>query len=618
MVMANASMSTALFVPTERWGWEFVDPGDPRRSALADRQPVLPEPPPRPAPAPKTGMSMTKRVVILAVLCLVFLPAAASAPAALLVPLIAAAVLLLPRVLASSKASSALQEWESGRQRAQRAYEQQLREWRANLAAHGQAESQRLAEVDLWYPLALQTSTDRVDVVGGVPGGWRHMLTTFGVTVLARQTTMLVLDLSEEGVADGLMEISSGRCPVQGFRLPEDGDKLDLLSGLDADEIAEILADAADALRSTPNAALRATDADILRAVAQRLNESIRPARLAAGISVLQRTYDDDDGGGGVLTQDEISKLTNYIDRVGSGERVQEQLQFLRVAMNLLQTAKADGRSQAVSSPIGQLMRGKSPRSAGRLDNLWRDGGLTVIATESPNASKKDFTDRVLFHSLLQRLRDRNSSISPNQVLVVVGADHIGAQALEAMARQCRAREVRLVYFFEHLRDSSQRLLGGGQSAAMIMRLGNGAEAAAAAEFIGRGYSFKLSQITRQLGSTDSVGGGENWGNSTTTGWSRQTNSGPDGASSGRSYSESVSESYQKMSNWSRAESVMDGATQQRVYEFAIEPQTVQTLPVTAFILVEGGAQGRRASIADCNPAIAMLDRVAKPAVLAH
>ena len=153
----------------------------------------------------------------------------------------------------------------------------------------------------------------------------------------------------------------------------------------------------------------------------------------------------------------------------------------------------------------------------------------------------------------------------------------------------------------------------------MIMRLGHAAEAAAAAEYIGRGYSFKLSQITRQLGSTDTVGGGDSWGTATTTGWGQQSTSSPDGGSSGTSYSESISESFQKMSNWSRAESVSESTTHQRVYEFAVEPQTVQTLPVTAFILVEGGTQGRRASIADCNPAIAMLDRVAGgPRALTH
>lgn len=605
--------SDLLFVATERWGWEFLDPGDPRTSPLANRQPVLPEPPSKPLPARITGMSMTKRVVIVVVLFLIFLSAAGSAPAALLIPIIAGAALLGPPLAAKSKASSALQAWENDQRSARFRYDNELSQWRAALADHDRSEAGRLAQVDLWYPLALQTAADRVDVVGGVPAGWRHMLTTFGVTALTRRAPMLVLDFTEENVAGGLAELSANKCPVQTIRLPEDGGTLDMLSGLDADEIAEILSEAADTLRSNPDASLRTTDSDIIRAVGERLDGSITTARLAAGIRVLLRNYDDEEG---ALSVEEVTKLTRQIDSVGSGERAQDQLRFLRAALDLLGKSQSPGTSSA-AGPIAQLSKGKSRRMLPSVEQLWRDGGLTVIATESRKASQKDFTDRVMFHSLLQRLRDRNSSVIPSQVLVVIGADHIGAQALEAMARQCRARDVRLVYFFEHLRDSSQRLLGAGNSATMIMRLGNGSEAATAAEFIGRGYAFKLSQITRQLGSTDTVGGGQSSGVSTATSWGQQDSSGQGGWSAGRSYSESLTESFQQMSNWSQTKSVTDGITQQRVYEFAVEPQTVQTLPVTAFVVVDGGAQGRRAAIADCNPAIAMLDRVAtRPATL--
>jgi hypothetical protein len=47
------------------------------------------------------------------------------------------------------------------------------------------------------------------------------------------------------------------------------------------------------------------------------------------------------------------------------------------------------------------------------------------------------------------------------------------------------------------------------------------------------------------------------------------------------------------------------------VYEFAVEPTQIQSMPVTAFIFV-GASRGQRQVVAaDCNPGISLLDRVA-------
>jgi hypothetical protein len=42
-----------------------------------------------------------------------------------------------------------------------------------------------------------------------------------------------------------------------------------------------------------------------------------------------------------------------------------------------------------------------------------------------------------------------------------------------------------------------------------------------------------------------------------------------------------------------------------------VEPAVLQSLPETAFVLVEAAAGGRRVRFGDCNPGIAMLERVA-------
>jgi hypothetical protein len=54
------------------------------------------------------------------------------------------------------------------------------------------------------------------------------------------------------------------------------------------------------------------------------------------------------------------------------------------------------------------------------------------------------------------------------------------------------------------------------------------------------------------------------------------------------------------------------------VYEFAVEPVQIQSMPVTAFIFA-GTTGGRRHIVAgDCNPGIALLDRVASVAGSQH
>lgn len=579
-----------LCVPYERWGWEYVDPGAPQPSPLLNQQPVFYEPP-RPALEPTRPRSTGKRVAVFAVLCLFGLPMAAISPAFLLILGVVAAAMFLPGIFESNRSVSANRAWHARRQQAQDTFDNQIAQWSQAIANHDEAERRRLRTADLWHPLSLRSPSDRVDVVGGVPEGWRQMLITFGATVGARQQPLLVLDLTQESIADGLTELAAGMWTTQHFQLPQDGHRLDVLAGLTPDEVAEIVAEAAETMRGTSDPALRATDEDLLRAVASQLDGQVTTGRLAAGFRVLQRTYDGDD-----LSGQEMTRLTRQIDLIGSGERVQDQIRFLRVALDLL----TNGATTAHTAQADVL-------------TLWRSNPITVITTTSPHATKKDFTDRALFHSTLQRLRDPSVAVA-NQVLVIAGADHLGATALEAMTKLARARGVRLVYFFERLRDNVERLVGSGHSATMIMRLGHAAEASAAAEYIGRGYSFKIAQYTKQNGTTDSAGGSNSWGTTMSQSWGQNAGVGASGetlnSSFGNSYNYSTGQSSEQGTNWSFARSVTVGTTDQRVYEFDIEPQTIQSLPITAFVLVEGDGSRRRAALADASPGIAALDRV--------
>lgn len=586
-----SSLERSLFVPAQRWGWQYVDPGAPASSALRDRPPVYQEP-----PRPNTldlehriadaRSKLGKRIAIVVVSVLVF--ANVGSGGGLVISLALAGFFFVPMLLAQRQLGAREDEWQTRRQADKARHDKATRDWQDAIRREEQGEWSRVRTAPVWFPVQFTAESDRIDVFGGAPYGWPHLLVTFGAAAVANKAALLVLDFSEHDVAAGFMDLAVRETPVTGMQLPRDADKLDLLDGLDSEEIAEVFAEALETRRGAPDPGLRALDAEVLLAIARRLDGQITAARLAAGVRVLQRIREPE----GLLTLEELDRVTRLVDDIGSSDRTQDELRFIHGALQLL----ARGSDHSESRPLVKLLSDQA--------------GITVVATCDGNQRRKDFVDRVLFHAILQRLRSA-SFASREQMLVIAGADHLGAASLEALARQAVRRGVRLVYLFEHLRDETRRLLGSSQSATLIMRLGNTDEAAAAAEYIGRGHTMQLSQISKQNGLTSTHGGGTTSGFSTTTTYGTTDTEASQGDSTSMSYSTAINSSLQTMSNWSESISKNDTVTHQRVYEFSVEPTAIQSLPATAFILVEGGATGRRAVVADCNPAIAMLDRVA-------
>ena len=118
---------------------------------------------------------------------------------------------------------------------------------------------------------------------------------------------------------------------------------------------------------------------------------------------------------------------------------------------------------------------------------------LTILCTTDRNKRRKDMVDRVLLQAITHRVR-RPDTRSPGDVVVIAGADHLDQATLEDLSRHARRTGLRLVLMFEHLRGDLQQLVGDSDSATIVMRLGNGREAGAAAEFIGRGHTFILTR----------------------------------------------------------------------------------------------------------------------------
>ncbi|GAA3041391.1 hypothetical protein [Actinokineospora globicatena] len=617
----SLELSSKLFVPRERWGWEYVAPAPISAGPDANNRPVWYEPPQPDVSGWLQQLQANKAVVPkrLGIALVVSVVGLAIHPALGLVLLGAGAFFgyIQPIVLLNKKIKDI---WEGARLEREAAYANYAAvhaQWEARMGAHRQAEQLRHATANLWYPISLRSGPSRIDVFGGTAAGWASLLATLGTSLLGGGG-MTVVDFTERHVAGGLAALAAGRgLRTSHVSLPGD-QGLGLLPDLPSEELAELLSAAVHTMRPQgDNADLRALDAELLDTVLRGLSGPPTFRRVVAGLEVLRRVHELD---GSPLTTAEVTTLTRAVDVVGQGDRAQQELRFLTSTLALLATEEPEG-----------------PQS-GRFD-LWAVGGLSIVSTTHRQRRRKDFLDRVLFQRLLHGVRDGEAS--QNTTLVVAGVDHIGLVSLEELAQECRRADVRLILLLDRLRGDAQQLLGSSDSAAVLMQLGNAQDASAAAEFIGKGHKMVLSQVTRQVGATftegssRSEGGNEGYSStegttvstssSTTRGssdtdfkttWSRSSTRGHS-TSRQESFTESRSKTWQDTANVSRAASSTDGTTEARSYEFAVEPTTIQSLPPTAFVLVETPAGGRRVVLGDCNPGVCLLDRVAlQPALV--
>ncbi|MYT11153.1 MULTISPECIES: hypothetical protein [unclassified Streptomyces] len=486
-------------------------------------------------------------------------------------------LIALPAIIAVFRFSSDKQNEMNAKRRREElraAYETGFERWRTDVLTHDAAERRRVDEALRWFPVHLASRPRRIDVYGGTADGWASLLVTLGASLLANAKGLWLLDLSHQTVGRELAALADTRgMPVARVELPSASVPPDLSWELPADELAEVLAEALSTLRPEgTDIDLRATDASILHAVLERLDEPVTFGRIASGLEVLLRVHEPDHGPEPLATT-ELDRLTAAIDVVGQSDRVQNELRFVYDVTRLL--ARAEPSPVTLPAPNQWLIPGR----------------LTILSTHDVNERRKDVMDRVLFFLVLHQLR-RGRIPADAGTLVIAGAEHLGRSALEAMARQARIAGVRLVLLMTHVREDIRQLLGGQDSATVLMRLGNAEEAKAAADFIGQGHKFVMNQLTRQVGESQSKGRSHSYGGGASQfgGWST---------------------SWQNSVDSSTTDSVTRGETVSRVYEFTVEPTQIQSLPPTGLILIETGPQSRRVLFGDCNPAITLLPRVA-------
>lgn len=480
--------------------------------------------------------------------------------------------------------------------------------WHQRVTEHDRREQERVSGAKLWYPVRLTSRPSRVDVFGGTEDGWASLLGTFGAGQLAAGASIMLLDFTDMAVGDNLAVAAERQnLPVTAYELPEHLGRLGLLAGLDPTELAEVVAETMHNLNRTAlGADLRGLHTDLVTAVADRLTGQVTCARLVAGLQVLRRVYDP--ASGDVLAPDELRALNSYVDTVGNTEQVRNELLSLEGELRALARSEADGGAAGDGFAA-----------------TWPVRGLTVLATRARTGRHRRFLEHLVFHRTLQEIGNRRHA--GESVLVVAGADQIGLDALEAMARQARRTGVLLVFLLQHLRDDLRKMLGSAGSVSLLMQLGNGEEAAAAAEFIGRGFKFELSQLTLQIGETLTRGTaatdggsfgtsrsrGYSVGSTSSHGWSGDQSSSSFGTTSSRTSSTTTTreQNWSNTVNESSADSHNKGWSASRVYEFTAEPTELQSLAPTAFILVESGPQGRRVVGVDCSPDTVLRDRVA-------
>ncbi|MFD9105832.1 hypothetical protein ACIRSJ_21080 [Streptomyces virginiae] len=603
---AGAELALRVFSGDERWGWEFVQPPEPPAHRDAQNPPVYTEPSDaevRAAQERATGGRNTSGFGCLTLLTGGAAFAAGGAGAAAVV-----VILILALIIATSpkaRLRAAQRRLQSARERAQTDHHARRRAWQDRLDAHRAEHLRHNGTLDTWYPISLDSGPSRIDVFGGTGNGWASLLATLGGPILGSGRPVVVLDLTQQAVALELAGLAARR-GVTVAHVPMPGALLgmDLREEFTSEELAETFAEALASMRP-PGADidLHTIDVDVVQTVTDLLEGPVTLARLAAGLRVLLRVYDADPSSPGLLSPSEIESITRAIDLVGQGERVQNELRYVRAQTELL------AKAQAADAP-------DTPASA-----WWKPGSLTVVTTEDRVHRRKDLTDRFVFFRLLHTLRGR-AVAAGSGTLVVAGADHLGREALETMARQARTAGVRLVFLLEHLREAAVQVAGGSDSATVFMRMGNGEEAKAAAQFIGQEHKFLVNQLTRQIGETLTEGRGTSYsyqrGVSDTEGFNRGGSSGWSGLShnsgsnwgTSRSTTTSLSRSWQDSTNTSTARSTTHGENLSRVYEFTVEPTQLQALPTTGLLLVETGPHGRRVVFGDCNPGINLLPRL--------
>ena len=632
---AWVDLATPLFSPPERWGWRAADlpvPGPPPPDLAQAQRPAWVEPP-RPDTshlAAARSRAVTKLVwriafgIVLVVAFLAFQGVAEQNLRELqqqqeeaenasdvyqVVILVAGGLLAISLVRAALRVGSANralrafeQPYLAFRSSERQRHQQALADWEDAVRRHqaAVARATRPAGGPRWFPVRPASDPTRIDVVGGDSRrhGWAGLLVTLGTSVLAGGHRLTVLDLTGQDVGGGLLGVARARgLGVRRIDLPDDGFEVSLLEGLTGPEIAECLAYALTGrLEPGDQRQERAFVNELLALVIRCLDGWPTLDRIARGVDVLRQVALADP-----LPVEETNRLADHIGELAQDEWTGRQMRFVASQLRALDgMARRDGLPPTGTGIAGTAGTAGPGGTAGTRP-LWATEQVSLVTTAGGPDDRKDLLDRLLLQ-LTQRALHRRGQL--DGVLVVAGADHLGAAELDVLSEHALTADVRLVLMIDQPQGELEKALGTG-GAVCIMKMYNHRDATIAAEFVGRGYKFVLSQLSYQVGKTFTDGGGDNF--AANTGQGSSTKQGSAGRGKGTDLSDSRGHAWTGVRNWSTADNLSDSRTSSRVHEFTVEPQQILGMPETAFILVDNSGQGRRVVMADSNPGICLL-----------
>jgi hypothetical protein len=483
--------------------------------------------------------------------------------------------------------------WDRRRGRHQQAAQSQHGAWLERRTRFEEDEHRRVAALSEWTSAQLTPGSRRVDIVGGNLWGWEAFLTVFGASALASRGPAVVLDLSGGVVVRELVRgATASGLSVDLQLLPTELAQSDLLADMTAEQVAEVFVESlygGDDQVSQASRAERGMTTHILTEVCRVLAAGGAPlsmARITEGMRVLMEEPSRE----GILSSEERAFLVNELFSA----------EYRRRSFDTLQ------RIAAVAQSLGPLGEQARPRQAADLR-------CVAMSSESRSGGADFLSDLIVGWAARRVGADLPGAAGSVATLVVAGADELAVRHIERLSDLCDRRGVRLVMLFRHLRETSARVIGAGPVG--FMKLGNHEEAVRAADYIGREYRFELSRLTH------SVGGDETHGTADTTGGARSF-SRAEGRERGGSRTEAIkprthswaqsdTRAWTTERSWGRTESTAqtenwsDATTQQRVYEHAVEPRTLQQLPDYAMVLVEHGQDGVRVRAVDVNPELA-------------
>ena len=452
--------------------------------------------------------------------------------------------------------------------------------WQKRIADFEASEQRRVADADLWFPVAIPRAARMVCVFGGSSISWSALLTTVGASMLGANVRVLIGDLSRRRVTDVLCDVCRATERPARINLLSHDDDAGLLAGMTWNDLSSILVEVLHAAQQDPDVSRRERREDraVIREIADCLDGSapVTIARLRAAMLAVEAS----DGGAttSLISADEYDRLIrlfNDVQRQHGG--VMERVTRIERALRTLDVLGSGGTDGLPAPSAGIQVIGVD-KAADDLDN-------------------EQYVD-LLFQLLLRRMRVQGSAAD---VLVLLGADRIRRTALESLIGYAEREKVGIFLLFEHLRDDAVEVVGAGGAAALFFALGNHREAKEASEFIGAGYKWVESQHTRSEGQSLTQNWGEEASVSTSVGRSF-----PGGTSRSTSQTEgrSYGEAFGRTTEYSVGE--------QRVREAILDPEVLMGLPPTGLICVQvvpGG--GRVTANVDCHPQLAFAPRVA-------